>query len=322
CTPEEYALSIPSADNPYPLIYCLSRGQSIGLALTAESGFISAASVLILFGLIIRNIFRYRKLFPDGGWRLLQGPTDIYMLSLFLMDLIQAAGTILDVKWVNVGKVYSGTFCSVQGIVQQFGETGVAMSTTAITVHTFLSVFWRIGARSRLAAFFFVFIIWAFVGAFTGVNAGLHHRGSEVYDTPTPYWCWVGERYGTERIAGEYLWLWIALFSSVIMYIPLYFWSQGYLSLAEGSWWRFRVHRPTKRPSTRAIGMLAYPAVYSLLVLPLSVVRWITFRTQLSVPSAATFCVVFLFSLSGACNVLLLLLTRPQLLLFGTPRLP
>jgi len=51
-------------------------------------------------------------------------------------------------------------------------------------------------------------------------------------------------------------------------------------------------------------------------VLPLSIVRWITFDKK-QVPSAATFSVTFLYSLSGAMNVTLLLLTRPQLLLFG-----
>ncbi|KAI0058574.1 hypothetical protein BV25DRAFT_1840948 [Artomyces pyxidatus] len=253
CTPEEYALSLPSAGNPDPPIYCLSRGQSIGLALTAESGFISVAAVLLLFLLLVRNVVRYNRLAPGGNWRLLKEPTDIYMLSLFCMDLVQALGAVLDVKWVREGKVYDGSFCTTQ---------------------------------------------------------------------EKEYWCWVGERYRSERIAGEYLWLWTALFSSVLMYVPLYFWTQGFLSVDPHTWWRFRVHRRSASPgSPRALGMLAYPAVYSVLVLPLSIVRWITFRTG-SAPSAATFVVIFLFSLSGACNVLLLLTTRPQLLLFTPPRPP
>ncbi|KAI0040915.1 hypothetical protein FA95DRAFT_1646065 [Auriscalpium vulgare] len=321
CTPEEYALSIVTAENPYPQVRCLTRGQSIGLALTAESGFISLAAVLLLFGLVIRNVVRYSKLYPLGDWRLLQVPMDIYMLSLFSLDLIQALGTVVDVKWVRLGKVYSGSFCTAQGVIQQFGETGVAMTTTAITVHTFVTVIWRVGIHSRAVAAVVVALIWAFVALFVGISAGIHRSGDAVYDTPTPYWCWVGERYPGARIAGEYLWLWVALFSSVVVYVPLYFWSQGTLSVSATRWWRFHVHRPAHAQGAdgarrrRALGMLAYPLSYAVLVLPLSIVRWISFRTG-SAPSAATFVVIFLYGLSGASNVLLLLLTRPQLLLF------
>ena len=60
----------------------------------------------------------------------------------------------------------------------------------------------------------------------------------------------------------------------------------------------------------------SYPLVYSVLILPLSIVRWSFFGGQ-AVPSAATFIVFFLYCLSGAMNVTLLLFTRPKLLLFG-----
>jgi uncharacterized membrane protein len=47
CTPEEQALADSGTS-----IYCLTRGQSIGLALTAESGFISLVAVLGVFVLV------------------------------------------------------------------------------------------------------------------------------------------------------------------------------------------------------------------------------------------------------------------------------
>ena len=50
CTPEEQAL----ADSGTSL-YCLTRGQSIGLAFTAESGFISLVAVLGVFVLVVVN---------------------------------------------------------------------------------------------------------------------------------------------------------------------------------------------------------------------------------------------------------------------------
>ena len=54
------------------------------------------------------------------------------------------------------------------------------------------------------------------------------------------------------------------------------------------------------------------------MVLPLSVTRWSLFNHR-KVSSAATFFSVCLFNLSGAINVLLFLILRPQLLLFSPP---
>ena len=52
------------------------------------------------------------------------------------------------------------------------------------------------------------------------------------------------------------------------------------------------------------------------MVLPLSIARW---SNREKVPSAATFFAVSMFNLSGAINVLLFLIVRPQLLLFSHP---
>lgn len=36
-------------------------------------------------------------------------------LSLFMSDLVHATGTVMDIKWVNEGKLSTGTFCTTQG---------------------------------------------------------------------------------------------------------------------------------------------------------------------------------------------------------------
>ena len=127
-----------STENPNKL-YCLNRGDSIGLALTSESGFISLVAVMVIFGFVVVSTLsphtRKTKLTAMYqkklvlGIKLVQNPVDIYMLSLFTFDLIQAVGTVLDVKWVNEGMVYTGTYCTAQGTIQQLGETGVAIAT-------------------------------------------------------------------------------------------------------------------------------------------------------------------------------------------------
>jgi hypothetical protein len=68
----------------------------------------------------------------------------------------------------------------------------------------------------------------------------------------------------------------------------------------------------------------SFPFVYCILVLPVSVVRWIGFMQEQTgdmtndVPSEATFAAVSIFHLGGVCNVLLFFATRRRLLLFGS----
>jgi hypothetical protein len=57
---------------------------------------------------------------------------------------------------------------------------------------------------------------------------------------------------------------------------------------------------------------ILYPIVYCITILPLSIVRWNTFRTKKLNP-VATFAVMVLFALSGVFNALLYLLTRTRL---------
>jgi hypothetical protein len=81
--------------------------------------------------------------------------------------------------------------------------------------------------------------------------------------------------------------------------------------------WKF-YHGDFNGERRAALGMLFYPLAYTLMVLPLSIARWSLFNHK-KVSSAVTFFAVTMFNLSGAINVLLFLIVRPQLLLFSLP---
>jgi len=313
CNAQQYEQSLLT---DHPTISCLSHGQTIGLALIAEASFISLAALIVIFVLIWRNVRRYRRALPNGGWKLFRVPADIYMLSLFLYDVLQAMGGILDVRWAHKGIVTVGPYCTAQGVIQQIGQLGVALLTLIFTVHTFVVALWSVGFRARRFAFGIVVLASLFVALWVGIGNGIHKN----LVVPTPYWCWIGPDYQVERLGGEYIWIWLALFASVIMYIPLYFWTKGRLSIDPKKWYKFRLDKPDGVYPLRraALGMLLYPLAYSLMVLPLSIVRWSLFNHK-KVSSAATFFGVTLFNLSGAINVLLFLIVRPQLLLFSPP---
>ena len=59
---------------------------------------------------------------------------------LFVFEFFQAMGGILDVRWAHNGIVTTGHYCTMQGIVKQFGELGVVL----ITLVCFLSCYLRV----------------------------------------------------------------------------------------------------------------------------------------------------------------------------------
>ncbi|KAI5120663.1 hypothetical protein M0805_008000 [Coniferiporia weirii] len=305
---------------------CLTKGQSIGLALTAESGLISLTSLLVLVTLIVRNVYRNSKRPRVEQRRLVQEPTDVLMLSLFAADFLQGIGAAMNIRWAHTGYVHTGGFCAAQGSIQQLGEASVAMTTLAIALQTFVAVCFRKFVHDIKPAIAIVIFIWTYVILFVSIGAGVN--GSSNYYVPTPYWCWIGANFSQERIFGEYFWLWLTLFVSIFVYVPLFLWGNGYLKVDKTHWWKVSCRLQPKalseeenardRPPSLSLAILGYPVLYSILILPLSVARWITFSGSSPEPSAATFAAVFIFGLSGAANVLLLLTTRPNLLLFDS----
>jgi len=250
------------------------------------------------------------------------------MFSLFSADVLQAIGAVMSIKWIHDGKVEVGGFCSAQGIVQQFGETGVAMTTLMIAVYTFLGVW--LGKDIKSMPIWITQMLMAAICLFITLMIILGNviNRDKHFATPTPYYCWIGADYLQWRIWGEYIWFWITLGVSLVIYIPLYLWSRGNLLFDEHTWWKFTLQRTDlnadpelKVIRRRSLVMLAYPVVYCISILPLSVVRWIGFVQEGGhrpnhVSSTATFVIETIYCLSGVCNVVLLLTTRPDSVLF------
>ncbi|KAF8674985.1 hypothetical protein RHS04_06957 [Rhizoctonia solani] len=336
------------------------------LQFSTQTGSISFAGVLVLFGLIILKYRRGRKRNTNQRRMLFRSNLDVYMINLFISELLMSLGGMLDAKWANESAVYCGGYCDAQGSLQYLGETSVALWTLAVTLHTWQSVVCarRIPFRWLLCVAV-TGVIWGFVFLFNFVAFSQRPRsGDDRYFTPGPFWCWINPKYSTERLVGEYLWLWVAGFGNLLVYIPLFLLLRGNIVLgSEGikshRWhWtppsvsnvfktdtRSEVESPAPDDiydevniRKEATKMLWYPAAYTILVLPLSIVRWAnlravelkwdgvspqdnTFRNGELVyhKSMAIATLVFhaLFRLSGVINVILVLATRPNVLLFG-----
>lgn len=75
----------------------------------------------------------------------------------------------------------------------------------------------------------------------------------------------MGSNYKEERIWGEYFWLWLTLFVAIAVYVPLFLWIKGYITINEQEWWKvkwyWRVAGPDgdqrERPRASSLAILA-----------------------------------------------------------------
>ncbi|KAG8903040.1 hypothetical protein FRB99_003811 [Tulasnella sp. 403] len=350
------------ADVDSPCVSVLDTSEIVGLAFIAESGVISSVAVIIFALLVLRNfVENRRKPGPNGVQPLIRTHVDAYMISLMFADLLQGLGAVTSAKWAADGRVVCSAYCTAQGALQQLGETGVALSTLAITVHTFATVFFRWQPPRKPWLWMSVLtFIWTFLILFVALGYALHKGNEKLpdgkpYFGPTPFWCWIGPSFLWERIVGEYFWLWFCAMINILLYPFLFFTLRGNIDVDPSNWRRIRFHRrshdtifgalPNSDASRRtlkqdsesvknlkarnkeAMKMFWYPISYTVLVLPLSITRWSTFRSRedddkpvKDMSIVTTSVVLFIFGLSGLCNVLLFLLTRPNLLLFNVRR--
>lgn len=299
--PDGTTCSVQDILTPSVFLHCLTFEQGVGLTIVTVAGFFSFLAVLYFFARVLWNVISNKS-----GQRLVRRPLDVYMLSLFSANILHAAGETINSKWLHEGKVHSGGACWAQGIMQGAGSTAFALTTIAIAVHTFFVLVWARGINALYVARIAVVFLWTLTAVIAIALAVSHRNPQQHFFAPTPYWCWINGPIGF-RLVAEYLWLWMALMVSVLTYVPLFFWSLRFIK--------------DKEQKRIAFVMLIYPVVYSVLVIPLSVVRWIQFAQEAKgpshVPFSATLSVEALFNLAGVIDVVVFFTTRRGLLLFG-----
>ncbi|CAE6428969.1 unnamed protein product [Rhizoctonia solani] len=314
---------------------CLTTGAVVGLSFHAQTGLISLAALLILLGVIVRNYIRNLRKPLSGRQRLFRGNVDILMLNLIVADILMSFGAISDIRWAYDRQVYCGSYCNAQGVIQTMGETAASLSTLSVAVYTFLAV--KAGrplTRRPWLCLTGVVIIWLWCLLWPIIllkkydQPGLGENGGVKYAfTPTPWWCWINDRYMVERIVAEYLWLWITGICSIGLYVPAYFIvrdreddepvrNDQVDANADKQSIASTINIDEEKEARK---MLWYPLAYTLCVLPLSLIRWAAFadhslldRPQL-MPASMTFSSIF--NLMGLINVLLIFWTRPAILL-------
>ncbi|CAL1695298.1 unnamed protein product [Somion occarium] len=291
----------------------------LGLVFIVEAATLSAIAVLGLLSYIGYSVIRTGR----GGTRHWSTATHVhwYFLSLMVSDLVQAVGGIINIQWISDAAVTDGPLCTAQGALKQLGDVGVALASLAIAIHTFSVIVFKWRPSSKpIIAFTVLSVIWLFLILIVSISFATH-KGRTYYGN-TQYWCWITSAYPVQRIALEYVWMWISSLLNIVLYVPIALVLKGVIAVSGG---RLRVlHRRERRRLSEvlhtkeatdhvAIKMLFYPAVYTCTVLPIAIVRWRAFLGH-CVPWAATVVADVIFASSGLLNVLLFTITRPNLL--------
>ncbi|KAF8685421.1 G protein-coupled glucose receptor regulating Gpa2 [Rhizoctonia solani] len=331
-------------------------GNRVGLALIGAMGLISALSTLVLIGYIMVGY-----LVKDHDQPMVQGirsfthsALGVFLCSLLISDMIQGAAFAINFKWAADGSVHSGLACTAQGAVSQFGDLGSALWSLAISMHTFSLLF--LVQKPPVWLTWMIFIVgWVLIA----VLPILGPYGIQKLETKGEFygvsgaWCWIGHGYQLERFLYVYMWIFLSLVTSLILYGLVYLRFSGRLVLKKGRFhWSSKptgwssglfssgVHEPTATsrpystfqshsPSQRmteseknGIGkhlksiskrLMLYPLVYSVVTLPVAACR-IGAVSGWKPPLPMYIFAGISFTSSGLTNVILFIVTRHALL--------
>ncbi|KAG8765978.1 hypothetical protein FRC12_007154 [Ceratobasidium sp. 428] len=342
-----------------------NTGDRAGLALIGLSGLSSAIST---FGLLI-YISWYAFVCKDETIPLVRGLRSFsrsalgaFLYSLLISDFIQGSAFAMNLRWAADGGMQHSAACTAQGSVSQFGDLGGALwyvmfvgtwfvprtqldvidRSLAIAYYTFSLLFllqkppvWITCAL--LIVGWIVILVLPILGptAIENVEERGHFYGI------SGAWCWIGDGYQMERFIYVYMWIFLSLLSSIVLYGLVYLRFSGRLVYDQGKiLWK----RPGAPPngvsihisgvsgesasnSTRLIGsdgeftgvgkhlkqvakrLMFYPVVYSLVTVPVAICRIGTF-SGLTIPFPVYVFAGAAYSSSGITNVILFIVTR------------
>ena len=130
---------------------------------------------------------------------------------------------------------------------------------------------------------------------------------------------------------GEYVWLMLGVLSSIILYTLLFFRLRGNIRVEAQNWRNIHIqlrrdsHTKPTAASREVMAVITwYPICYSIIAVPLIVVRWLYFFPPSEKSTDINFrenvVVITIFGFSGVVSAMLILLARRDVLLLGPSR--
>ncbi|GAW17084.1 hypothetical protein ANO14919_065340 [Xylariales sp. No.14919] len=206
----------------------------------------------------------------------------VLFLNLLIADVHQATAFSLSTSWIIRDSVAVGTgTCFVQGLFVSVGDLASSCFMSAIAIHTFYSIVWKYRPPHK-TLYIYILLIWVFIylisllpvaGTLNGAAAG----GFFVRAGP---WCWVNKEYGDIRLLTHYIFIFISIFVSWVLYTAIYISLRRQYRRGDFANGKNRgYHHPV---------FLIYPVIYLICILPLAIGRVLTMARK--EPSLGYFC--------------------------------
>lgn len=203
------------------------------------------------------------------SWRLKSGtnePPNQFLLliyNLLLADIQQALAFLLNISSLRNNAIIAGTStCFAQGWFVSTGDLASSVFILSIALHTFFGVV----KNYRLPSGAFYGCIaanWVFVYVM-GAIGPLRH-GHDFYARASA-WCWISERYSIERLWLHYFWIFVAMFTTILIYTLIFLFLQRQRLSASKS-----LSSATGTSATPL--MILYPLIYTVCTAPLAAGR-------------------------------------------------
>ncbi|EPQ57650.1 hypothetical protein GLOTRDRAFT_137912 [Gloeophyllum trabeum ATCC 11539] len=298
------------------VVKSLYTGQEkSGIVILIAASAISCVAVLGLLSAISLSAFNTRT--SASPHLFVRTHVAAYFMSLMVSDLMQVVGSIMNAKWVHEMAVTYEHFCTIQACIKQAADIGLALWSLIIAVHTFNVLFLRLEVP-RVALYVTIVGGWSTVAALVIAGPATSSNQDGPFYGISGYWCWITDLYATKRFVLDYMIMFISALLSFVLYALIFLRLRGIL-IVEGRHISFRV-RPALSGSlgnrmnesyvasvTRR--MLLYPIAYTIIILPIAVVRFVEWSGH-NVSFSLTIACDTVYLFSGAINAILFSTTR------------
>ncbi|KAI0183551.1 hypothetical protein EV127DRAFT_18908 [Xylaria flabelliformis] len=204
--------------------------------------------------------------------RLFQGPRYpnqfiVLILNLLIADLHQSTAFALSLTWLLGDSLNVGTpACFTQGLFVSVGDLSSSCFMAAIAIHTFYSIVFKY-RPSHKALYFYIISIWAFVYLISLLPVAGTRNGASMggFFVRAGVWCWINEGYGDIRLLTHYIFIFISIILSWVLYTAIF------LSLRRQQRRGDLVN--AKNTGYHHPAFLIYPVIYLICILPLAIGR-------------------------------------------------
>ncbi|KAK0745024.1 hypothetical protein B0T21DRAFT_430058 [Apiosordaria backusii] len=148
----------------------------------------------------------------------------VLIYNLLLADIHQAGAFLLNAVWLGRdGIIVHTPACWAQGWLVSTGDLSSSCFITAIAVHTYLAVV-RNYTPPQWAVYATVVGLWVFNYLMAALGVILTRNGADgggLY-VRAAAWCWINIHYETHRLLLHYLWIFISLALTTILYTSVF----------------------------------------------------------------------------------------------------